>query len=304
MVAFPKEVVANAPLAVDAQPASDCKGAPKHAPRLLVCAQASPVAEEVLTFAQALTLSLDGQLCLLSPLGGTLATCDAIAQQAEQHGYDLVIWGEPEQSLSQRLLSGPAYQRVAERISTSLLVVRNPCWPLRRLLLVVVGEKFEDTAVDWVIRLARPNEAAVTALAVVPPVPAMYDQCARMQQGLDALLTTNTALGRQLRRASQRLVDWGVRGTLRLRQGEPNVQIQCEVAEGDYDLIVATIAPRKRWQRWLTENQVLSLLRWADRPVLAVKPCDRVFGSAGTDASEAPQARHDPQRLASQRLHE
>jgi nucleotide-binding universal stress UspA family protein len=303
MVAFPKEVVANAPSAVDAQPAVDCKAAPKYAPRMLVCAQASPNAEEVLAFARALTLSLDGQLCLLSPHGGTLATCDAIAQRARQHSYDLVIWGEPDQSLSQRLLSGPAYQRVTERISTSLLVVRNPCWPLRRLLLVVVGEKFEDTAVDWVIRLVRPNETAVTALAVVPPVPAMYDHCARMQQGLDALLTTNTELGRQMRRVSQRLVDCGVRSMLRLRQGEPNVQIQCEVAEGDYDLIVATIAPRKRWQRWLVENQVLSLLRWADRPVLAVKPRDRVFDGACTDEPEAPQHRHEPQRLAPQARH-
>jgi len=150
-------------------------------------------------------------------------------------------------------------------------VARRPRWPLRRLLLVVRGEEIDDAAVDWAVRLARPSGAAVTALAVVPPAPAMYDRWARMRGGLDVLLTTDTALGREMRRVARWLVDWEVEGTLRLRQGAPDQQIRYQVAQGDYDLIVVAARPNGR-RRWLLGERVLSLLRWADRPVLVAKP--------------------------------
>jgi nucleotide-binding universal stress UspA family protein len=128
--------------------------------------------------------------------------------------------------------------------------------------------------VDWIVRLARLSGATVTVLAVVPPVPAMYGRHLCAQQGVDALLTTNTTLGRQMRWVAQWLVDWEVEATLLLRQGMPDQEIRREVAQGDYDLIAVADQPREWWRRCLARDWMASLLSWADQPVLIAKPFD------------------------------
>jgi nucleotide-binding universal stress UspA family protein len=239
---------------------------------LLVCAHNSPIADKVSAFARALGDLIGAHVCYFKPLAGDDANCATVAQWVKQSGSDLVVWGEPDQSLGRRLLSGPAYRNTTKRIGASLLVARQPRWPLKRLLLIVRGEEMDNAALDWVVRLARPSGAVVTVLTVVPPMPAMYDRCARLQHRLDTLLTTDTSLGRQMRQAARWLVEWELEGTLRLRQGAPNQQIGLEVAEGDYDLLVVAARPYGRWRRWLTEGWVISLLRWIDRPLLIAKP--------------------------------
>jgi nucleotide-binding universal stress UspA family protein len=139
-------------------------------------------------------------------------------------------------------------------------------------LLVLEGAETDCAAVDWVLRLARAGACAVTALAVVPPVPAMYERRAGMDQGLPVLLTAQTPLGRQLRQAARQLVEWEIEGTLRLRQGPPDLQIQRELAEKDYSLIALAAQPGHRWQRWLEGDLVRSLLHRASRPVLVARP--------------------------------
>jgi nucleotide-binding universal stress UspA family protein len=287
----PSYVVRGNPAAIDALLAELWPGVLRRSPRLLVCAHASPhlhctqahvIADEVLAFALALSDLLDARVGHFHPKTGTKDPCDALAREVERAGYDLVVWGEPEQSLGRQLLSGPAYCQAIERVPTSLLMVRRPRLPLGRLLLIVRGREIDSVAVDWTVRLAQPSGASVTVLAVVPPVPAMYDRFTRMQVGLDALLTTDTVLGRQMRQVARCLVDWEVEGTLRLRQGLPDGQIQCEVAEGDYDLIALATKSHDRWRRWLMGDQVLSLLRWADRPVLVAKPFGRGRDRADT----------------------
>lgn len=239
---------------------------------LLVCAQASPIADEVWVYAQRMGDLLGAHVSLFQTVAATGVSLDALAEEVGRAGYDLVILGEPHQSLVERLLSGPAGRRVADRVPTSLLVARRPRWPLRRMLLVMRGEETDDEAVDWMVRLAQPSSAAVTVLAVVPPLPAMYHDMARMEQGLAALLATDTALGRQMRRVARRLVNWEIEGTLRLRQGPPDWQIRREVAEGDYDLIAIAAEPHGPWLRRLLGEVIGPLLRCADRPVLIAKP--------------------------------
>ncbi len=268
----PSNRVKRNPAAVDALLAEVWPEALRRSPRLLVCAHASPVAEKVSAYARALGRLLDAHVSSFSPIVGNDPNCDVLARAVERSRYDLVIWGESGQSFGQRLLSGPAYRKATKRVAASLLVARRPRWPLKRVLLVVQGEEMDRVAVDWAVRLAQPSGAAVTVLAVVPPVPAMYGGWARMQQGLETLLATDTALGRQMRRVARWLVEWEVEGTLRLRQGAPDRQIQCEVSEEDYDLIVLAARPHQWWRRWLLGDRAVSLLHWADRPVLIAKP--------------------------------
>jgi nucleotide-binding universal stress UspA family protein len=268
----PAHPVTHAPVVVDPPAKAAWAETHERSLTLLVCTQASSIPDQLLAYTRVLSDLLNAPFSSFNLEAGSDFNCDTIARTVEQVGYDLVIWGEPDQTLGQRILCGPAYQRATELINSSLLVVRKPRWPLRRLLLIIQGEKTDEIAVDWIVRLAQPSGARVTVLAVVPSVPAMYYGCTRMQQGLDALLTTDTVLGRQMQRVAQRLVDSQVAATLQLRQGEPDRQIQHEVSEGDYDLVTVAVRSRSRWRRWLLGDWVSPLLSWAVRPVLVAKP--------------------------------
>ena len=103
----------------------------------------------------------------------------------------------------------------------------------------------------------------------------MAGQRLATEQGLPALLSANTPLGRQIHRAARYLVDWDVEGFLRLRQGPPDWQVRREIAEGDYDLIAVAARSCPRWLRWRTrvplrlgEDLIGHILHWAGRPVL------------------------------------
>jgi nucleotide-binding universal stress UspA family protein len=157
-------------------------------------------------------------------------------------------------------------------VPSSVLVAQRPRWPLERILLIICGENGDNAAVDWALRLAPPCTAAVTVLAVVPPVPEMYHGLSRMKQGVAALLATDTALGRKMHQVARRLAECKVDGTLRLRQGAPCQQVCRELEEGNHDLIVMATKPCRWWLRQLKGDPICSLLSRVDRPVVLAEP--------------------------------
>ncbi len=247
-----------------------------HSLHLCTCGFPHPIAAEVADYAQAIGGLLGARVSHLTTIG----EMDALIAENRCTEHDLVIFEKPDHPMIRRLLSRPMADRepTSQRspVPFALLIAQRPRWPLRRVLLVFQGEDTDDAAVDWALRLAQQGVSSVTILAVVPPVPAMYSGQARMDQGLPALLTTNTALGRQMRRVARHLSDWEVEGILRLRQGPPEWQIRRELAEKDYDLVAVAARPRS-WSRylalrWLEGDLISPLLRWAGRPVLVARP--------------------------------
>jgi hypothetical protein len=109
-------------------------------------------------------------------------------------------------------------------------------------------------------------------MAVVPPVALMYGQREPLAAGLPALLSTETVLGRQMRRVGRRLVDWEVEGGLKLRQGPPLDQIRREMVEGEYDLLAVTTTPCTWWRRCLESDLLADLLHTVTRPMLIARP--------------------------------
>lgn len=242
----------------------------RHVLRLLVYYQASPNPDRVQAYAQCLADLFGGHLTDFSPTTEGDATFDDLIKAA--HSYDLVIFGEPDQTLIQRLLSGAAELKAAEQMPSSVLIAHQPRQKLHHILLIIRGQETDNVAVDWAIRLAQPSQANVTVLAVVAHMPATCDHVTRMQQGIAQWLATDTTLGRQMRRIAQNLASWETRGTLRFRQGPAETQIQREVVEGDHDLIVIAADPSSWWSRRLLGELVTPLLRCTNRPVLVAKP--------------------------------
>ncbi len=260
--------------AIDALLAELWPEKPSPSLHLLVFPGSRPNVDEQSTYVRALAELLGARVSYYDPVGDASAALDAVAKVVALAGYDLIVSEEPGRSLIRRLLLGPVDQQTVDQIPTSLLLVRGFRWPLQRILLVIRQHSTEtnEAALEWATSLARPAQAAVTVLAVAPPAPALCSREEGMQQGLNALLSADTTLGREMHRVARHLVDRDVEATLRLRQGPPGWQLRLEVAAGDYDLIIVGADSSNRWLRWLMGGQVNPLLRWADRPVLIAKP--------------------------------
>jgi nucleotide-binding universal stress UspA family protein len=269
-------VVRVDPVTIDALIGAVWNGHDPQRLRMLICTYPRPVAGAFADYAHQLGDLLGARLDRLD----TLAELRALRTEAGAAQYDLVLFDTARHPLLHRLLAQRVERPAADRprepgeqaVPFAALVAGRPCWPIDRILLIVWGDDADEAAIDWMLRLARASGGTVTALAVVPQVPAMYGRPAGMVQGLPMLLTTSTPMGRRMRQTARHLVGWEIPGTLRLRQGSPDWQIRRELVEGDYDLVVLAARPRRHWQRWLEGDLLCPLLRWTDRPVLIATP--------------------------------
>jgi nucleotide-binding universal stress UspA family protein len=242
---------------------ADCR------PSLLVCAFPEPISGQAADYIRDIGELLEAHVDCLTTAG----SMGALSEGRVDH--DLIVFGGPEHPLIHHWLSQPSDRAPVSRpnhLPLGILVTQQPRWPLRRILLVAQGESGDDAALDWVLRLAKVAGSAVTVLVVVPPVPAMYGQNSRIGQGLPALLSADSPLGRQVRHVSRRLVDCEVAGILRLRQGPPEWQICREITEGGYDLVALAATQCAWWRRCLEGDLAGFVLRRAGRPVLVTKP--------------------------------
>jgi nucleotide-binding universal stress UspA family protein len=232
--------------------------------RVTVCDFPHPVTQQVRNYAK----SLGGLLGACISRARTVGEMNTLAQNEGNAEQELLVLEELDHPLIRHWLLG----KKRATMPAAVLIARQPRWPLKSILLVILGNREDNAAVDWVLRLVRQSGSAVTVLAVVPPISDMDDRRTYLDQGLPALLTTDTPLGRQMRQVIRHLVDRGIETTLRLRQGPPDWQIRREVAEGDCDLIAIAVRPDFWLLHRLGGDFLDHLLRWSDRPVLVARP--------------------------------
>jgi nucleotide-binding universal stress UspA family protein len=248
---------------------------------ILLCSHDLETDEAVHSYADYLANLLGGQTAYLHSVAGN------VPWKFPRHGTpcDLFLFAEPEHGFLQRLLLGDIERRVAVRIPTSILVARQPRWPIKRILLVVRVETSEEPAVSWAASLAHLSKAQLTILPLVGAQPLVFGPGSHLEVGIESLLTPNTFGGEQLRAFLHQIGQWGVEGTLRIRPGDPLHQICREVEVGDHDLVVVGAARRSRWQRWLFGEMVGPLVSKVNRPLLI--------------ANTSPLTRQQPKNLRS-----
>ncbi len=251
----------------------------QHPRQLLLC-EFSPQAEpDLQVYSQNLAASLGAQLHRIE-IADLQNLCAALHEGIAETQADLVICKIPEQPGLERLIKGSVESKLLNALPVSILFALQLRWPLKTILLVIRNEQIDDSAIDWTVNLAKHTHAAVTVLPLIVPVPAMYRRLETDQTSLAALLSTECALGRQVRDVARRLVEWEIDGTLRLRNEAPTWQINREINEGDYDLVVIA-AERVGWLRKLMSVElVYPLLTWLERPILVTKQPSRRTESA------------------------
>ncbi len=196
---------------------------------------------------------------------------DAIIGEAEEFHPDLIVFQIVNFPWVKRLLVDIAVNKLIDRLSSSILVVKNPRWPLKKILFAILdGHELNESAVDWVIRLAHCSHAGVTIMPLVPPVPEMYGQFIR--NSLPDLLTSSDPLGEKMRKIADRMATEEIEGTFNLRNGPPLEQLRSEVVETDTDMLVIAAEPQSHVWRWIVGELVNDLFVWCDRPLLILKP--------------------------------
>lgn len=229
-------------------------------------------------YGEYLSSLLQGQTTYLSESSGEKSS--RLTKAAS--GYDLVLYGEPEQSTLERVLFGSIGRRVARNVPTTILVAHQPRWPIKKILLVIRVEALEELAVDWAGRLTHLCDAHLTILPLVPLQPLIYGSVSHLQVGIESLLAPITPSGQQLRTFLNRLRQWQVNGTLRVRQGDPLWQICWEIDEGKYDLVIIGAEQHSHLRRWLFGELVGPLVSRINRPLLI----------AGTRQARTPRPDH------------
>lgn len=225
---------------------------------------AGPQAKQVYQYAQHLAELLNAQI---HPIPADLKE---LPPQAIENS-SLLIYEEPEQSSRLKTwFCEPPVCRVVNCWPASVLVARQPRWPLNKILLVTRGRRLDYPAVTWVAHLARLVQANIIVL-VIQPYLSTANSRALYGEGVGTWLTSDTPLGQQLRHIA------GVSETvtkhidLQFRGGSPEDQIWQAMAATQPDLIVVASEPVDWWERRILGELVRPLLCQTDRPVLVAK---------------------------------
>lgn len=231
----------------------------------------SPLSDNEMAYAHYLSRLLNSPPGSLLPrLATKRATGGPLTQ--EDDDLDLLVYWEPERPWWKRWLGLTPAVRVADQTRASVMVVRQPRWPLRRILLILRAHETDEIAIRWLARLARPAEADVFLLPIIPPVPALYRHGSIPLQA-EVLLAPNTFSGMQIRRLELLCASWNIQGTLLMHDSHPQQRMKWATAASDCDLIIISDEPYHWIHRWFLGELVRPLLRAnSDRSLLLARP--------------------------------
>lgn len=182
---------------------------------------------------------------------------------APLHRYDLVLVNNADSLPPPSAAPNGAENR---HQPPALLQVRQPRWPLQKVLLIIRGEATDRSTVEWGVLLARRAGCAVTLLLLMPPA---YRRPAQMAA---RALKANTIPGRHVRHALNRFATNEINGVLKVSYCQPKRQLRREVTDASYDLIILSSEPPGRLLSWRLDSLLAPLTAWTERPLLVTGP--------------------------------
>ncbi len=195
-----------------------------------------------------------------------------ILKRTEETHYDLVIIGAVRKGTrGSFLMSAKAYKIIKAVAPPVLLVIGNrPA--LKRILICSGGEKYIDAAVDFAGAIARASQAKITLFHVMSEPPPVYSDLIKMEEDVNLLLHSSSALGQNLRREKEKLENLGVDSDVRLRHGLVISEVLKEIQRGEYDLVVTGSSPDHSTLRsYILGNITREIVNRAACPVLVVR---------------------------------
>lgn len=195
-----------------------------------------------------------------------------LTQELEQYQAEMLILGTIDPPIIKELIELYSGTFPIERIPASLLMVKQPRWPLKSILLILKNEITDESAIDWAVRIAQSSKAKIAILPLTVAIPDINLQDLHGNAHISTLLTRNCTMGNNLRSVARRLVDSDINGNIVLRQESPFQQICFELLERNYDLVVISVQHRDHLKHFLHGNLIKLLMKRLDLSVLVTKP--------------------------------
>lgn len=166
-----------------------------------------------------------------------------IARELRQQSYCLVIVGTSKRDPNLR--PSPLSQHLANRVRTSVLLIRNPPEEICRILICTGGHPESANAIEWGIHLAKATNDQATILHVVSSPPTMYTGLEEIEEDLSEVLARDVPLTHHLKSAASMAEEAGVQAKLELRHGLVTEEILRSAEVNAHDLVVIG-APKPR----------------------------------------------------------
>lgn len=197
---------------------------------------------------------------------------EEILKRAEAGDYDLIILGDHGRRGLTRFLLGSTSSRVVQYAPCSVMVAKKASQELRQILVCTAGGDPGLRDVRFAAEVATASAASVNVLHVMSQVALsedsdLYDLEASAQE----LVSRGTREGVHLQSAMALLQKAGVPGELKVRHGLVLDEIDAEVRDGDYDLVVVGGHFARGFSRLLLDNVTAHMLEELDKAVLVVK---------------------------------
>lgn len=197
---------------------------------------------------------------------------EEIVKRAEETQYDLVVIGAIRKGTRGPFLMSAKAYKIIKAVAPPVLIVMGDRPSLKQILICSGGEKYIDAAVDFAGQIARDAHATVTLFHVMSDPPAVYSDLIRMEEDINLLLHSNSALGQNLRREKEELEKMGVDSDVRLRHGLVLSEVLKEIKRGEYDLVVTGSSPdRSTLRTYILGNITREIVNRAECPVLVVR---------------------------------
>jgi nucleotide-binding universal stress UspA family protein len=219
-----------------------------------------------------------------------------IVKRTRETHYDLVVIGGGRKArIGPWWLSDRAY-RIIESVEPPVLVVIGRRPALRRMLLTTSGGTQAQPAVEFAGQIARSVNARVTLLHVLPEPPPIYAGLIEQEKDPERLLASNSRLGLTLRQQHELILQRGVSCEFRLREGLVVAEVLAELAQGDYDMVVAGSTPAgDKLRQYVMGGITREIVNRAELPVLVVRGAPKAgwrrFRDLAAGWLSAPKAR-------------
>ena len=195
-----------------------------------------------------------------------------IVKHTEHNQYDLVVIGAARKgSRGPFVLSAKAYKIVKE-VEPPVLVVTEKRKELKRILICSSDKKSFDEAVEITAKIAKAAGADVTLFHVTAEPPLVYADLIQLEEDVDLLLESNSALARKIKGEQATLENEGVKANVRLAHGHVTNEIIKKIRRDDSDLIVAgSSRSTGRLRNYVIGNITREIVNRAPCPVLVVR---------------------------------
>jgi nucleotide-binding universal stress UspA family protein len=166
-----------------------------------------------------------------------------IERELKRREYRLVVLGTSERDPA--LTPSPLCQYLANRLRTSVLLIRNPPDEICQILICTAGHRESENAIDWGLHLAEKTNNKVTILHVVSSPPTMYTGLNEVEEKLTEVLARDVPLTQHLKAVASKAEEIGVDAKLELRRGLVIEEIIRSAEIEAHDLVVLGAPPHQ-----------------------------------------------------------